>query len=159
MIRMIKGTGKPIVFEETSSGCHECISHKGIKNYPVIVRNGKNFYMSRYLWQQKFGKIPKGLCILHKCDNPKCININHFFLGTRIENTLDRTLKGRSASGIRNGRAKLSESDVKKIITSQENQYILANKYGLRQCTISSIQRGVLWKNVWRMIHDEQKRF
>ena len=41
------------------------------------------------------GSIPKDLCVLHKCDNPKCINPDHLFAGTRLQNTADMISKDR----------------------------------------------------------------
>lgn len=50
----------------------------------------------RQAWILSFGAIPKGMCVLHKCDNPPCVNPAHLFLGDRRANAIDRHTKGRS---------------------------------------------------------------
>lgn len=66
----------------------------------------------RASWIMSHGGIPDGLCVLHRCDNRRCINIDHLFLGTKADNSRDMVSKGRSARGERQRCAKLTNGDV-----------------------------------------------
>jgi HNH endonuclease len=49
----------------------------------------------RLAWIKAHGPIPAGMCVLHRCDNPPCINLDHLFLGTDLDNVRDMLSKGR----------------------------------------------------------------
>lgn len=66
----------------------------------------------RYSYRHYKGKIPKGLFVCHSCDNPKCCNPKHLFLGTCKDNMQDAKKKGRTLTGEKNAMAKLTEADV-----------------------------------------------
>lgn len=78
------------------SGCWEWQASLTAKGYPQLnLGKGKITYAHRYSYMQFVGEIKEGLFVCHKCDNPKCVNPFHFFLGTNEDNMKDAKRKGR----------------------------------------------------------------
>ncbi len=96
----------------------------------------------------------EGLVVRHRCDVPSCVNPGHLEVGTQIDNTRDMIDRGRSAKGVANGRAKLSEGDAIAIRAAYVRgcctygQASLARRFGVNQSTISEIIRRKLWGHV-----------
>lgn len=111
----------------------------------------------RVSWKFANGEIPEGLWVLHKCDNPRCVNPDHLFLGLPLDNSQDMVRKGRSApmrapkpynDGEKNPFAKLTTEAVLDIRSSTETQFVMAKKYGVCPATISFVRTRRRWKSV-----------
>lgn len=81
--------------KKTKRGCWEWLGAIGKDGYGLTCVDSKTQGAHRVSWEATNGEIPKGLWVLHKCDNPKCINPKHLFLGTAKDNTKDSMQKGR----------------------------------------------------------------
>ena len=76
--------------------CHEWTRAITSSGYGTRRIGKRQVYAHRYAWEQAHGPIPAGACVCHRCDNPKCIRLDHLFLGTRADNSRDMVEKGRS---------------------------------------------------------------
>lgn len=102
----------------------------------------------RLAWQKAKGPIPEGLQVLHHCDRPACINVEHLFLGTNQDNVDDKLAKDRQPRGSENGRAKLTEQAVVEIRASKLPERLLARQYGISNAVVGSIRRRLTWKHI-----------
>ena len=64
--------------------------------YGRIQFDGKRQGAHRFSWILHNTDIPQGMCICHRCDNPACVNPNHLFLGTQVDNIYDMVSKNRN---------------------------------------------------------------
>lgn len=131
--------------------CWEWTGTTNESGYGILHFRGADYRATRVIWMSIYGYIAEGLCILHKCDNRKCVNPSHLFLGTRQENTKDMLDKGRSAKGSHHSQAKLTENDVieiRRLGLSNLNQKEIAQRYGVRPTLISRILNHKIWKHI-----------
>jgi hypothetical protein len=101
----------------------------------------------RYALYLKTGKWPT-MCVLHSCDNPRCVNPNHLREGTVRDNFRDAVSRGRTAAGVRNASAKLNPALVQMVRVSQETAKDLARVLGVSPSCVGLARRRHTWKSV-----------
>lgn len=115
----------------------------------VSGADGKQVLAHRLSYKMKFGEIPAGKMVCHRCDTPSCVNPDHLFLGTAAQNMADMVRKKRSASGTRNAGSKFNGRDVTQIKAMlagcNMTQQQIANKFNVHQTTISKIKLGLTY--------------
>lgn len=140
---------------KTESGCWEWDGAAVDENgYCQIKIDNVCYYVHRVSYETFIGPIPNEMKVLHRCDNPPCINPEHLFLGTYQDNMNDMVKKDRQARGERHWKAKLTQKEALKLIemyaTGEYSQKQLGEIFGITQSAISSITRGDLWKSsIW----------
>lgn len=135
------------------NGCWNWNRHRGYWGYGSIKVDSKVELAHRVAYKYLVGDFPQELCVLHKCDNPACINPDHLFLGTNSDNVKDKVRKGRQSKigeypGEKHHNARLKEQDVLNIRTKQLKQSEYATMYGVSQGLISNIQLNKCWKHI-----------
>jgi hypothetical protein len=138
-------------------GPNECwpwlggIKENGRGNFSI---GHKNWQAHRMMWTLIKGPIPDGMLVCHHCDNGKCVNPDHLFLGTYQDNSDDMMRKGRK-------RTLRGDDDPKSILTSDQveeirakyvpriySQFKLAKEYGVSRSNIENILHGLIWKHL-----------
>lgn len=136
------------------SECWRWLHAKNEGGYGLIQIGRTSRFAHRVSWILHRGRIPEGMCVLHRCDNPECTNPKHLFLGTHADNMRDMKEKGRgrSAIGEESSAAKLTEKMVKEIRAKRQEHgrkyKHLAKEYGVSDVAIRAVCIGRTWRHV-----------
>ena len=133
------------------SECWEYQASKDNYGYGTAKYAGRLMLTHRIMWSLCFGEIPPKMCVLHKCDNPPCVNPYHLFLGTRADNIRDKVAKNRQAKGGKIHRTKLNTSQVIEIRELHKKSYPMcriAKLFDVSSTAISYVIKGKTWKYV-----------
>lgn len=124
-----------------TTGCWEWTAAKDLHGYGRFQHNGKNRKAPRICWELMYGPTEKQ--ILHRCDNPACVNPNHLFVGNHADNMRDRSLKERQPN------VRLTTAQVREIKkTKGQPRQPVADKYGITVRAVSAIRGGERWGHV-----------
>jgi len=140
--QMVKRFESKFIAEPTS-GCWLWEGTYFSAGYALISVKHKNRRASRVSWEIHRGLIPEGTCVLHKCDNRACVNPNHLFLGSVLDNHKDMDAKGR-----RKGNIKLSEEQVLAIKSNTRSISAIADEYGVTKSTVYKVKLRRRWAHL-----------
>lgn len=149
------------------SGCRIWTAGVDADGYGQTWFKGKNVRAHRMSWILNVGPIPAGMCVMHQCDEPSCVNPAHLRLGTNAENTADKMRKGRHRvaagdshymrrnpllrSGDKAAGARIKEHDVialRERAARGERQKDLAKEFGITRSAVSAIVVRRNWKHL-----------
>ena len=127
---------------------------KGAKDtdgYGVFSVKERMLKAHRVSWMINKGPIPEGICVLHKTDDPECVDVDFLFLGTVIDNNMDKKNKKRGVIGGRNGMVVLSEDQVFQVVNLRKSGLTyekVADKMGISLSEAHHICNGYTWSHL-----------
>ena len=132
------------------TGCKDTYGYGQVKN------KGKSVLVHRWVLESAKGPIPHGMFVLHSCDTPACVNVEHLRIGTHAENMMDKKNRRRAVgtnSGAKHTRptAKLTESNVISIkvgLASGKRQIDFAKRFSVSRAAISDIFLEKTWRHL-----------
>lgn len=144
-------------------GCWEWMGYIGAHGYGALTYQNKSWRAHRLSYILTYGELPitndsHGTCVLHKCDNRKCVNPSHLFAGTQADNLRDMRNKNRQwipegLIGSKNNASKLIEKDIP-LILKMSNQGMstqaIANEFNVSKVCIHFVVTGKTWTHVNR---------
>lgn len=149
------------VYVDPVTECWDWLNGLHGGGYGFIQYKGKRWTASRASYDIFVGEIPEGMFVCHTCDNKKCCNPEHLFVGTQADNIADMYNKGReNTSGLllgrkpgeMRGRSKLTDDGVLEIMSMLKSgdmdQAEIAEKFGVHKATISKINCGTRWRHI-----------
>lgn len=135
------------------TGCHEWQLSLSSGYGQLNLHGDKPIGAHRFAWIRANGPIPDGLHVLHRCDNRRCVNVEHLFLGTNLDNIQDMNQKGRASgpgwSGERNPVSRLSWDQVlmvRALCSAGFSQHKIAKQFCITQSHVSAIALGKAWQ-------------
>ena len=140
--------------------CWEWTASVRANGYGQVYRGGGRGRGTahRVSWELAHGAVPPGACVLHRCDNRRCVNPAHLFLGSVADNNADMTAKGRahrmggpSMPGEVNPSARLNAEAVGRIRAAHAagaTMTDLAAEYGVARKTVSKLVNRLTWQHV-----------
>ena len=138
---------------KTKIGCIEWLGFVNPYGYGTFWLNGRNYQAHRVSYMIFKNAELKNLYVCHKCDNRKCVNPEHLFLGSPKDNNIDMHKKGRNPNlkGTNHPLAKLTENQVKKIRNLHKKgnlQKDLAKIFKVTSNAINSIVNRKTWSHI-----------
>jgi hypothetical protein len=132
-------------WKQVENGCWIWIDRK--EGYGAFIFNGRKEQAHRVSWLLHHGEIPEGLCVLHDCDTPNCVNPNHLHLGTVKDNAIEAVERGLwgDKAGESNGNSRLTKNQIREIRESADSYRAIAIRFGIGKSQVGNIKKGLQW--------------
>lgn len=133
---------------DKSGSCWEWTGRRNKSGYGLTAIRGGSELAHRAYWQLVVGEVHGDMCLLHSCDNKKCVNPAHLRIGTHAENMAEAKERNRMRQmrGSDNGMAKISYQIAEEIRADKTSSNVsLAKKYGVSDVVISKVRLGKSW--------------
>ena len=128
---------------KADSGCWEWTSALDNHGYAVISKHNKAAKAYREMYKLFIGPIPEGMCVLHKCDNRKCVNPDHLYIGTKSDNMMDRAYRNPDNQGGVSRKLSQGQADEIRLLHKKGvNWRILCKRFDISNGTLYRIIRG-----------------
>lgn len=122
------------------------------KGYGRVWRDGRNQQAHRAAYAEAHGPIPDGAHVLHRCDNPACVNPDHLYLGDHAQNMRDRADRGwRTEPGEGAPNVKLTEAQVREIwrLRGTASRAEIGRRFGVTEGAV----KGIHYRRTWRHLN------
>lgn len=143
------------ILKSTPANRNNCIEWplgRYAQGYGMVDVRGRKRKAHVLAYEIFTGPVPSGKIVRHTCDNPPCFNPAHLITGTRLDNSVDMVIRGRSARGEKHGKAKLTEKLVLEIRSRYAHGFIglksLAVRYGVNWVTVRDIVNRKTWRHI-----------
>jgi hypothetical protein len=142
---------------EKTDGCWEWTASRDRYGYGDFrygpERGCKRVRAHRFAYEIHNGSIPDGLHVLHRCDNPPCVNPDHLFVGSNADNMADKTTKGRAtgaAPGPEHHLTHLTDDDVENIRALRPGHTLkfIGDLFGMTPSNVSHIVNRKTWRHI-----------
>ena len=129
--------------EGNENDCWEWQAALDGKGYGQLRYHYKQYIASRIAWEVYRGEIPKDRLVLHKCDNRKCVNPNHLYIGTHSDNMSDKVTRNRDPyAGRPITHSKKFVEAIRSLYKDGHSQMAISRSLGISQSFISQVVRG-----------------
>lgn len=136
-----------------------------VRGYGVFTAPGhESSRAHRVAYEHFVGEIPAGHCVCHRCDTPACVNPEHLFAATQLDNIADRHAKGRTSKGAshseklrakprprRHAPYKLTEVDIREMFELRKGGMVLseiAARFNCAPTMVSAVMRRKVWAHL-----------
>lgn len=149
-------------YVDKSGECWNWTGHKDKDGYGTLtvkLPNGQHSPVRAHRFSMRLhgAEIADDALVLHRCNNPSCVNPDHLYVGSQVQNMRDRIEFRGDWKGEKHHNAKITEDDVIGILSFIGPAYKAAEQYGISASQARNIIKGRQWRHVYDRFHSEKK--